>query len=88
MRKCLKPSSPPSERLNKHQVVSAMQAYLMNGWEGLDEQDRLALGLEPAKEGESEDVALKRLAMFFMDCADISLRRALVARTKSLGGGD
>ncbi|MBS7417593.1 hypothetical protein KID98_05950 [Pseudomonas syringae] len=69
------------------QIVSAMYAYLMTSWEELPEQNKRALGFDSIVGGEEEEAALNRLATLFMEYADVSLRRALVARRRRLGGG-
>ncbi|BBN61443.1 MULTISPECIES: hypothetical protein [Pseudomonas] len=71
--------------MTQRQIVSAMYAYLMTSWEELPEQNKRALGFDSIVGGEEEEAALNRLATLFMEYADVSLRRALVARRRRLG---
>jgi hypothetical protein len=71
--------------LTKLQVVSAMYAYLMTSWEELPHENKRALGFDFVEGSEGEEVALTHLARLFMDYADLSFRRALVARRRRLG---
>lgn len=73
--------------MTQRQIVSAMYAYLMTSWEELPEQNKRALGFDSIVGGEEEEAALNRLATLFMEYADGSLRRALVARRRRLGEG-
>ncbi|OBS40842.1 hypothetical protein A9K79_05340 [Pseudomonas syringae pv. syringae] len=73
--------------MTQRQIVSAMYAYLMTSWEELPEQNKRALGFDSIVGGEEEEAALNRLATLFMEYADVSLRRALVARRRRLGEG-
>ncbi|KPX43408.1 Uncharacterized protein ALO68_04081 [Pseudomonas syringae pv. helianthi] len=81
------PSTSLPGTLTQRQVVSAMYAYLMTSWEELPEQNKRALGFDSVVGGEEEEAALNRLATLFMEYADVSLRRALVARRRRLGEG-
>lgn len=71
--------------LTKLQVVSSMYAYLMTSWEELPDENKRALGFDFVVGSEGEEVALNHLARLFMDYADLSFRRALVARRRRLG---
>lgn len=77
------PSAP--ETLTKLQVVSAMYAYLMTSWEELPDKNKRALGFDFVVGSEGEEAALNHLARLFMEYADLSFRRALVARRRRLG---
>jgi hypothetical protein len=67
------------------QVVSSMYAYLMTSWDQLPDDYKRALGFDFVVGSEGEEVALNHLARLFMDYADLSFRRALVARRRRLG---
>lgn len=71
--------------LTKLQVVSSMYAYLMTSWEELPDENKRALGFDFVEGSEGEEVALTHLAKLFMDYADLSFRRALMARRRRLG---
>ncbi|MBI6854867.1 hypothetical protein YA0002_19105 [Pseudomonas cichorii] len=71
--------------MNKQKVVSAMYAYLMNSWEELPDQNKRALGFDFVVGSEGEEEGLNHMARLFMEYADISFRRALVARRRRLG---
>ncbi|MDU8359643.1 hypothetical protein [Pseudomonas syringae group sp. J309-1] len=71
--------------LTKLQVVSSMYAYLMTSWDDLPDENKRALGFDFVVGSEGEEVALNHLARLFMDYADLSFRRALVARRRRLG---
>ncbi len=73
------------EVMTRQQVVSAMYAYLMNSWEELPEQNKRALGFDFVVGSEGEEEGLNHLAWLFMEYAEISFRRALVARRRRLG---
>jgi hypothetical protein len=77
-------ASPP-ENLTKLQVVSAMYAYLMTSWEELPDQYKRSLSFDFVVGSEGEEAALNYLARLFMEYADLSFRRALVARRSRLG---
>ena len=67
------------------QIVSSMYAYLMTSWEELPDENKRALGFDFVVGSEGEEQALNHLARLFMDYADLSFRRALVARRRRLG---
>jgi hypothetical protein len=67
------------------QIVSSMYAYLMTSWEELPDENKRALGFDFIVCSEGEEKALNHLARLFMDYADLSFRRALVARRRRLG---
>lgn len=67
------------------QIVSSMYAYLMTSWEELPDENKRALGFDFVVGSEGEEKALNHLARLFMDYADLSFRRALVARRRRLG---
>lgn len=67
------------------QIVSSMYAYLMTSWEELPDKNKRALGFDFVVGSEGEEKALNHLARLFMDYADLSFRRALVARRRRLG---
>ncbi|WP_243248161.1 hypothetical protein [Pseudomonas maioricensis] len=69
----------------RQQVVSSMYAYLMTSWDELPDENKRALGFDFVVGSEGEEVALNHLARLFMDYADLSFRRALVARRRRLG---
>lgn len=69
----------------RQQVVSSMYAYLMTSWDDLPDENKRALGFDFVVGSEGEEVALNHLARLFMDYADLSFRRALVARRRRLG---
>ncbi|MFK7700828.1 hypothetical protein [Pseudomonas caspiana] len=73
------------ENLTKLQIVSAIYAYLMTSWEELPDQHKRTLGFDFIVGSEGEDAALSHLARLFMAYADLSFRRALVARRRRLG---
>ncbi len=81
-------SRPTHETMTRQQVVSAMYAYLMNSWEELPEQNKRALGFDFVVGSEGEEEGLNHLARLFMEYAEISFRRALVARRRRLGVDD
>ncbi|RMO81161.1 hypothetical protein ALQ34_102041 [Pseudomonas syringae pv. maculicola] len=85
-KQCVACSTAP-DYPTKLQIVSAMYAYLMTSWEELPDQNKRALGFDSVVGGEEEEAALNRLAGLFMEYADVSLRRALDARRRRLGGG-
>jgi hypothetical protein len=85
MRRPGKTSHSSPETLTKLQVVSAMYAYLMTSWEELPDQNKRALGFDFVVGSEGEEAALNHLARLFMEYADLSFRRALVARRRRLG---
>ena len=70
------------------QIVSSMFAYLMTSWEELPDENKRALGFDFGVGSEGEEKALNHLARLFMDYADLSFRRALVARRRRLGIDD
>lgn len=74
-------SNPPTQL----QIVSSMYAYLMTSWEELPDENKRALGFDFVVGSEGEEKALNHLARLFMDYADLSFRRALVARRRRLG---
>ncbi|MBX8540443.1 hypothetical protein K5D51_11360 [Pseudomonas cichorii] len=74
--------------MSKQKIVSAMYAYLMNSWEELPDQNKRALGFDFVVGSEGEEEGLNRLARLFMEYAEISFRRALVARRRRLGVDD
>ena len=76
---------PSHEPLSKQKVVSAMYAYLMNSWEELPDQNKRALGFDFVVGSEGEEEGLNHMARLFMEYAEISFRRALVARRRRLG---
>lgn len=67
------------------QIVSSMYAYLMTSWEELPDKNKRALGFDFVVGSEGEEKALNHLARLFMDYADLSFRRALVARRRRSG---
>lgn len=67
------------------QIVRSMYAYLMTSWEELPDENKRALGFDFVVGNEGEEKALNHLARLFMDYADLSFRRALVARRRRLG---
>ncbi|MBX8502006.1 hypothetical protein K5D56_17075 [Pseudomonas cichorii] len=71
--------------MSKQKVVSAMYAYLMNSWEELPDQNKRALGFDFVVGSEREEEGLNHMARLFMEYAEISFRRALVARRRRLG---
>lgn len=75
----------PLSPLTGLQVVSSMYAYLMTRWEDLPDENKRALGFDFVVGSEREEVALNHLARLFMDYADVSFRRALLARRRRLG---
>ncbi|WP_246475125.1 hypothetical protein [Pseudomonas folii] len=81
-------SASPSEKLTKLQVVSAMYNHLMTSWEDLPDENKGALGFDFVVGSEAEEAALNHLARMFMEYADLSFRRALVARRRRLGLDD
>ena len=70
------------------QIVGSMYAYLMTSWEELPDENKRALGFDFVIGSEGEEKALNHLARLFMDYADLSFRRALVARRRRLGIDD
>jgi hypothetical protein len=70
------------------QIVSSMYAYLMTSWEELPDENKRALGFDFVVGSEGEEKALNHLARLFMDYADLSFRRALLARRRRLGMDD
>jgi len=76
--------TPPTQL----QIVSSMYAYLMTSWEELPDENKRALGFDFVVGSEGEEKALNHLARLFMDYADLSFRRALVARRRRLGIDD
>ncbi|WP_231671311.1 hypothetical protein [Pseudomonas quasicaspiana] len=84
---CTVSASPP-ENLTKLQVVTAMYAYLMTSWEELPDKNKRALGFDFVVGSKGEEAALNHLARLFMEYADLSFRRALVARRRRLGLDD
>ncbi|EPJ88881.1 hypothetical protein CFII64_03637 [Pseudomonas sp. CFII64] len=67
------------------QIVSSMYAYLMTSWEELPDENKRALGFDFVVGSEGEEKALNHLARLFMDYADLSFSRALMARRRRLG---
>ncbi|MFJ4144762.1 hypothetical protein [Pseudomonas sp. NPDC089734] len=67
------------------QIVSAMYAYLMTSWEALPDENKRALGFDFMVGSEGEEKALNHMARLFLDYADLSFRRALIARRRRLG---
>ncbi|AHF69658.1 hypothetical protein PCH70_45050 [Pseudomonas cichorii JBC1] len=81
-------ASPPRlshEPLSEQKIVSALYAYLMNSWEELPDQNKRALGFDFVVGSEGEEEGLNHMARLFVECAEISFRRALVARRRRLG---
>jgi hypothetical protein len=68
----------------EQQVVSAMYAYLLHSWEELPDDTKRTLGFDFVVGSEGEEAALNRLARIFMDYADLSFKRALMARRRRL----
>ncbi|WP_259645183.1 hypothetical protein [Pseudomonas cichorii] len=77
--------SAPKTPSTQLQIVSSMYAYLMTSWEELPEENKRALGFDFVAGSEGEEKALNHLARLFLDYADLSFRRALVARRRRLG---
>ncbi|WP_260417307.1 hypothetical protein [Pseudomonas cichorii] len=77
--------STPKPLATQLQIVSSMYAYLMTSWEELPEENKRALGFDFVAGSEGEEKALNHLARLFLDYADLSFRRALVARRRRLG---
>lgn len=84
-RKCQQLRRNQRNEPTKLQVVSAMYAYLMTSWEELPIHNKQALGYDFVVGSEGEEAALNHLARLFIDYADLSFRRALVARRRRLG---
>jgi hypothetical protein len=84
----LKKGSSSPESITKLQVVSAMYAYLMTSWEELPDQNKRALGFDFVIGSEGEEAALNHLARLFLEYADLTFKRALVARRRRLGVDD
>ncbi len=75
----------PKKPSTQLQIVSSMYAYLMTSWEELPEENKRALGFDFVAGSEGEEKALNHLARLFLDYADLSFHRALVARRRRLG---
>ncbi|MBC3949637.1 hypothetical protein H8S59_07645 [Pseudomonas sp. DOAB1069] len=65
-----------------------MYNHLMTSWEDLPDENKGALGFDFVVGSEAEEAALNHLARMFMEYADLSFRRALVARRRRLGLDD
>lgn len=85
LRKPVWPASAKPDTSTKLQIVGAIYAYVMNSWEDLPEQSKRAPGFDFVVGSDGEEVALNHLARLFMACADLSFRKALVARRMRLG---
>ncbi|WP_259645006.1 hypothetical protein [Pseudomonas cichorii] len=79
------PSRSPKPSSTQLQIVSAMYAYLMTSWEELPDKNKHALGFDFVVGSEGEEKALSHMARLFLDYADLSFRRALIARRRRLG---
>ncbi|MCI8211691.1 hypothetical protein AUC61_19350 [Pseudomonas sp. S25] len=62
-----------------------MCAYLMTSWEDLPDENKGPLGFDFVVGSEAEEAAMNQLARLFMEYADLSFRRALVARRRRFG---
>lgn len=65
-----------------------MYAYLMASWQELPDQNKRALGFDFVVGSEGEEAALNHLARLFLEYADLTFKRALVARRRRLGVDD
>lgn len=88
-RKCrlqLHKPTPIGESQTQLQVVSAMYDYLMKSWDELPDRNKQALGFDFVVGSEGEEAALNYMGRLFIEYAEISFRRALVARRRRLRG--
>ncbi|MFS2157947.1 hypothetical protein ACCD10_11370 [Pseudomonas sp. Pseusp122] len=72
-------------QMNRHEVASAMYTHIMRSWEELPEDSKRALGFDCIPGSESEEQALRHMARLFIEYAELSFGRALMARRRRLG---
>lgn len=68
----------------KLQVVSAMYEYIIKSWDELPDRNKKALGFDLVVGSEGEEAALNYMARLFIEYAQLSFGRALVARRRRL----
>ena len=72
-------------QMNRHEVASAMYTHIMHTWKDLPEDSKRALGFDCVPGSESEERALRHMARLFIEYAELSFGRALMARRRRLG---
>lgn len=66
------------------QTASALYRYLAKGWQALPENRVRELGFEPSDEALFHEESLRHLACIFVDCMNLALEEAVVAKRKRL----
>lgn len=69
---------------SQSQTASALYRYLANGWQALPESRVRELGFEPSDEALFHEESLRHLACIFVDCMNLALEEAVVAKKKRL----
>ena len=69
----------------RQQVASAMYTHIMRSWEDFPCESKRALGIDYMPGTESEERALEHMARLFVEYAELSFSRALMARRRRLG---
>jgi len=77
-----KPGTRMSPRCfnSRQRIVDALHSYLLDGWKQLPERNRRLLGLDPQAGELHDEEALTYLAYIFIDCANLTLDRAVAAK--------
>ena len=77
--------APTGRSQTQLQVVSAMYDYLMTSWNELPDRNKQALGFDFVVGSDGEEAELNHMARLFIEYAEVSFGRALVARRRRLG---
>lgn len=80
-------SSKMCIRMNRQEIASSMYAQITRSWENLPFESKRALGIDYIPGTESEERAFKHMARLFVEYAEVSSSRALMARRRRLGLG-
>ncbi|MGY4492710.1 hypothetical protein [Pseudomonas sp. TE3610] len=84
-----KPGTRMSPRCfnSRQRIVDALHSYLLDGWKQLPERNRRLLGLDPQTSDIHDEQALTYLAYIFIDCANLTLDRAVAAKRSRMMNG-
>lgn len=84
-----KPGTRMSPRCfnSRQRIVDALHSYLLDGWKQLPERNRRLLGLDPQASDIHDEQALTYLAYIFIDCANLTLDRAVAAKRSRMMNG-
>ena len=78
---------PPRCFNSRQRMVDALHSYLLDGWKQLPERNRRLLGLDPQASDLHDEEALTYLAYIFIDCANLTLDRAVAAKRARMMNG-